>query len=362
MSQPSKPLLTASPTVANVLAHRYEAVFRVMIIVALIAYGVYFWVFVTLDVPRMPGVNLVAIGICGLALKLLDTNRLNSALALMSLLVLGHSAIATKIFGWNADFHLFGLLVINFLLLCPYFSRALKLLIFVTLTASYVVLAFWFRVNPGTPAATPNAVAIFTITNMITLAGVLGFLAHAYASTVTTMTQGLQSLNSKLMQLATTDALTGLLNRRHMREMVELEIARFSRTARPFSIILADVDNFKAINDQFGHQAGDAALMAIAQAFQHSVRTQDQVARWGGEEFFVFLPETDRDEASAVARRVQERLLRVPITHQTHGIQARLTYGIAEYALQQSFDDLISAADRALYAGKAAGKDRIVAA
>lgn len=112
----------------------------------------------------------------------------------------------------------------------------------------------------------------------------------------------------KLRRLATVDSLTGLFNRRHGSYLAEKEIARFQRAARPVAFMLLDVDHFKLINDQYGHEMGDRVLAEIGRLIPAELRTQDFVARWGGEEFLVILPGTEINSALASAERVRDAL------------------------------------------------------
>jgi diguanylate cyclase (GGDEF)-like protein len=153
-------------------------------------------------------------------------------------------------------------------------------------------------------------------------------------------------------QLATIDGLTGLYNRRHFEVVGEAEWKRYRRYARPLSLILVDIDQFKAINDQHGHEAGDAALKRLATLLMEAKRSTDIIARLGGDEFVMLLPETNLQEARAVADRL------VSDTKRMLGIT--LSIGIAEAARTMSgIEALLRPADRALYRAKSAGRNCI---
>lgn len=160
--------------------------------------------------------------------------------------------------------------------------------------------------------------------------------------------------------MAVTDPLTGLFNRRHMNQRLREEEARAARTQVPFSVISVDIDHFKRINDTAGHDAGDHVLRDLAQLLRDMVRTQDIVARWGGEEFLVVLPQTPLEGAFEVAERLR-RAAEATLARGLEGIDTiTLTAGAAEYA--SSVPDCLKLADVALYQGKAAGRNRVVAA
>jgi two-component system cell cycle response regulator len=171
------------------------------------------------------------------------------------------------------------------------------------------------------------------------------------------------SLYEDARRLATTDALTGLLNRRAFIEAVEREQARSDRHAYPLSLLLLDVDHFKRINDEHGHAVGDVVLQGVARVLESVARRSDFVARWGGEEFVVALPQTGEAGARVAAERVRRTLSAA--THKApdcNPLQVTASIGIASSEAPWSIDMLIRAADEAMYAAKARGRDRVESA
>lgn len=169
----------------------------------------------------------------------------------------------------------------------------------------------------------------------------------------------LEKANVTLEALARLDGLTGLLNRRTFNERLEEEFRRAARYALPLSVIMIDVDHFKSFNDQFGHPAGDAVLKATAATLLVESRNTDFVARYGGEEFVVLLPNTELQEAALVAERIRRAI------EETPSPKRRVTASLGVAALSQGFDGgsaLVAAADQALYASKAGGRNRVTLA
>jgi diguanylate cyclase (GGDEF)-like protein len=164
---------------------------------------------------------------------------------------------------------------------------------------------------------------------------------------------------------ATTDQLTGLHNRSHLELVADELVAIALRGERPISCLMIDLDHFKAVNDTFGHGAGDAVLKETAARFSRAVRRSDVLVRYGGEEFLVLLPDTDADGAVTMATRLRISLEATPIMFEQAGhpsvpILARASVGVA--SLTPGIDDaaeLISLADRAMYRAKALGRGRI---
>jgi two-component system, cell cycle response regulator len=159
---------------------------------------------------------------------------------------------------------------------------------------------------------------------------------------------------------AVLDELTGLANRRQAQEMLVREIARAERFSTPIGFVLCDLDNFKDVNDRYGHLVGDEVLRALAAVLMEVVRTTDLAARWGGEEFALLLPSTDVDGAAHVAERAREALEeRTLMTHDGEAIRVTASFGVAAFPEHGRGDDLVAAADLALYAAKRLGKNRV---
>ena len=168
----------------------------------------------------------------------------------------------------------------------------------------------------------------------------------------------LRTMVAHLRERATTDPLTGLLNHRAFHARLDEEIARAARSGRPLALLLVDLDDFRAINNTHGHQAGDRALVAIAAALRASLRAGDSAGRLGGDEFAALLPEADVIEALAMAERARAAVAAVAIPAGDATIRATTSLGVATLPRHaRTRDDLIAAADRAAYAAKDAGKD-----
>ncbi len=170
----------------------------------------------------------------------------------------------------------------------------------------------------------------------------------------------LQVAHRQVEELSRTDPLTGLLNRRGMAERVEREVERGAATGRPLAVVLGDIDDFKAVNDDHGHDCGDQVLREVAAALRLQLRGQDLVGRWGGEEFLVVLPETDLAGGRSVAESVRRRLRECPVTSDGVRVEVRMTLGVSVLEPGQGFEEAVRAADDALLRGKAAGKNRVV--
>ena len=165
----------------------------------------------------------------------------------------------------------------------------------------------------------------------------------------------------KLKKLSREDALTGLLNRRMILERATAEWVRWRRYVSAFSIMIIDADNFKSINDRYGHLVGDQVLRSIANTIKRSIRSVDMVGRLGGEEFVVVMPETSAEGALAASQNIMSHIRQARLRTDDFVIQMTVSIGIATVSLDdKNFDAVLQRADVALYAAKRQGKDRAV--
>lgn len=177
--------------------------------------------------------------------------------------------------------------------------------------------------------------------------------------------QRIHTLEAKLQhlsELVREDQLTGSLNRRGLDDVFERETARSDRRGTPLCIAMLDLDDFKRLNDTYGHQAGDAALKHLVKIVKETLRSMDVIARFGGEEFLILLPETTVEAAAATMTRLQRELTRHFFLHDNEKVLITFSAGVALRLPNEDQGELVKRADRAMYQAKQTGKNRVVVA
>ena len=210
------------------------------------------------------------------------------------------------------------------------------------------------------PATADGAVAVRGIAADVTGRMALERVLKATVGAARREAESLEEARREADHLARTDALTGVFNRRHLNEQLAAALTRAAAGERPPALLLLDVDHFKRINDAYGHAVGDAVLVAVARRVANSVRTTDVAARWGGEEFCVLLEGVHEDDAlHEVAEGVRLRIEAAPI--EVEGVEIAVTVSVGAARATAGLlgaDDLVDAADRALYAAKRRGRNQ----
>ena len=173
----------------------------------------------------------------------------------------------------------------------------------------------------------------------------------------------IETLQAALQEQVVRDSLTGCFNRRYLDETLERELWRARREAYPLSLVFLDLDHFKQINDTHGHQAGDEALVVLAEVLRTDIRREDVLCRYGGEEFVVLLPRMSLELAAQRAERWRQRIAEIRVPFGNVELSFTASAGVAAYPGHGKLpDELTRAADLALYQAKAEGRNRVVVA
>lgn len=170
---------------------------------------------------------------------------------------------------------------------------------------------------------------------------------------------GLLKLAADFEYAATHDALTGLANRREALSQLDEEYQRYLRNGRLFSVVLLDIDLFKSVNDNYGHHVGDELITLVAQTLREQCRKVDTLARWGGEEYLILLPETPSEQALQTADRIRQAISEASVNTGQGLIKTTVSAGVATIRRSESIDRLLQRSDEALYQAKSEGRNRV---
>ncbi len=169
----------------------------------------------------------------------------------------------------------------------------------------------------------------------------------------------LENALAEVQKLANTDPLTGVLNRRSLFDFAHQEFNRVTRYGPPFSILLMDLDNFKKVNDNYGHQVGDIALCTVVKSIKNTIRNVDFLGRYGGEEFLAILPETYGEQALILAERIRKMVASNIIETDQGNLRLSISIGVSTYSIKdRSLDDMILRADKGVYQAKQQGRNK----
>lgn len=263
-----------------------------------------------------------------------------------------HAVLAVLCLGWDSGFHFYLMAVVAVFCVGTNLKPLPKWITMGGMALGYAALRYathhtapWYTV----PAPILHGLEYFNIIAMVMLLAV-GASVHLGA-----VVRG----EKMLLNLADTDPLTGLVNRRRWLDAAQRAQRQMREQQLPFSVLLADVDHFKAINDRHGHAAGDEALRAISGVLRNAVRGVDTVGRWGGEEFAVLLSGIRQHDALHVAEALRERIAAMELRVDGQIVPLSMTVGAAEASPGEPVMAVVQRADAALYRGKAGGRNRV---
>lgn len=327
----------------------------------LLLHGLFLLVFFWLNIYELYLFNIFSLIIFSLALYLNRNGHHYLALWLAYIEVILHASLAIVLLGWSSGFYYYMVAIPPLLFINPNRYLAEKIILSAIPVGLMIVLYTdpfgmfsLYDLNIG-------IIRLLHIGNLIATVALVAYLAHYYSKGVNDSERQLQKLTEAYEELATYDSLTRLLNRHAMLQAIEDEVSRFRRLKKPFVLALGDIDDFKKVNDRFGHHAGDVLLKEFASRMQQRLRRHDVVSRWGGEEFLILLADVTLEEAEVVLNDLRNCLAE-PVRVNNLGHKVTITFGACQYSDTQGVEKTIQFADKAMYQGKRAGKNRVVLA
>jgi len=330
---------------------RIAAVIRSVVWIGVAAHAAFIPMFVWLGHPRLGALNVASVAFWMAAALANRRGRSTLGMWLLTTEVIGHAVLAVATLGWQSGFQYYLVPLIPFVM----FNDRLSGRTVVGISAGVCGVLIALRALAPDGGAAGAVAPLLRYGNLGTPLLFLALVSFYFRRASTTAERRMESM-------ALTDPLTGLLNRRSMEQRLREAAHGFERTGRTFSLVMADVDRFKRINDVHGHAAGDRVLRAVAGLFGERLRGGDAVARWGGEEFLLLLPETELATACEVADRLRAMAETRLSDSAGLGQSVTLTFGVAVFDRPMRVDACLKQADDALYAGKAEGRNRVVRA
>ncbi|MBL4681440.1 MAG: GGDEF domain-containing protein [Pseudomonadales bacterium] len=265
-----------------------------------------------------------------------------------------HAVLATFYLGWDAGFHYYLFSTILFISINHRLNVQVMIFQALLVFAAYIFLYIYTHRTNFEVLAPDYILNTLNFMNVFINFSAFGIQGYFFR------TASIQA-EEKMERLASTDPLTNLFNRRKMEELMSREIVRFQRDKKVFTVAITDIDNFKQFNDNYGHDCGDYVLQEISKLMQESLRTQDLLARWGGEEFLIMLPDTNLIGGKHTIEKLRETIENKYYEYKGVKFSVTMTFGMTIYNGENDIDNCIKHADEMLYAGKRGGRNRVVA-
>jgi diguanylate cyclase (GGDEF)-like protein len=239
-------------------------------------------------------------------------------------------------------------------------KRQKRLISGILLVMSIILLVILMRLDKFVSPYASFMAEVFFTTNLIGVSVMLALTGFLFGLADSHEEKERLLSHQRILMMANTDPLTNLINRRVMTTRIEHEKELVDKGGKPFSLIMVDVDNFKQINDIYGHDGGDFVLINLAHLISLCLRKTDMVSRWGGDEFLIMLPETAGLHGQMVAEKIKNRIAHTPFVYHEEDIPVTITLGVSQCDSFTGVDGTIRKADQALYQGKHGGKDQVV--
>ena len=339
---------------------RVSTLYKVLCIMCILMHMFLTTFFIITDIYSLMILNLISILIYLSSYLLIKSKQFVFVTLVCCVEIVLNVMVSSLFLGWNSGFYFYLFAFVPLCFYCKFRSTTTRFFI-VNLTVVFFLATYFISTNTKelfTIAYYPKVVLY--LTNAFCCFCSLSFLSYIYTKTIVYETSILSQSNKELEVLANTDPLTGLLNRRSMmKALSEIDIKYLSQNTK-FSLILLDIDNFKVLNDKYGHECGDLVLKKICSEIKITLRQDDVVCRWGGEEILILLPKTEIYDAKNVANKIRKRIEDMSYPYKDNNVKATLTAGVSCAAEGFSISDLINQADCCMYKGKASGKNCVV--
>lgn len=311
-----------------------------------------------IGLPENSRIAIPWLALLGALLYFYDSIPIRYTLFGVTSLVISWICIFVVYYGWDCDAQCFSFPLLIILLFSIHTSFAGKLFVGAALPVLGLGLYFYSQACPAKYLLSLGAVHAFQVINTLFTGTAVVVICLIFSTDIQKSARQLLIYNEELKKQATTDALTGLHNRRYMVDMMERYIANHPQGI--FCVAMGDIDLFKRINDTYGHECGDEVLREIAALFKSRLKGKSRVCRWGGEEFFFFMPDLNLDEAKSLISDLNIAVSKLDIRYKDMACQVTMTFGVEENDYVSGLKEIIKRADEKLYYGKNNGRNRVI--
>ncbi len=315
--------------------------------------------FIYVDIGFLTLANIISVTLYVFACFLAAKGRYIATTLLIHAEVSANVLLSMVFLGWDNGFYFYAIAVMPLSFYCPFKSKTTKVLLSVYQVGVFVAGYLINYLHEPHFILDDYIRHIVYMINALLCLSVLIIISYLFATSVQTETQVLSNKNKRLQVLADTDPLTGLYNRRYIISQLEQVHEQFVSLSVNYVILMIDIDNFKSVNDRYGHDCGDIVLKTVSAVIKQTLRKDDIISRWGGEEILVLLPDTEFVSGIIVGEKVRAAIEAVTMTHNGNSISVTATVGVASSQIGTSVLTIINTADMRMYKGKAEGKNRV---
>ena len=313
-----------------------------------------------LKVYAVAAVCSVSVILFLLAYLLVIKNRVWAALPLALFALTMIALFCDYFLGWALGAHYY--LIAGYVLIPASARVSGRAVIFLDGFFLLLYIIFRFLLINAEPLyrLSPELISIINDLNLITAFSAIGVSLFRYRQALIAAEMDLNRAQEKILRNANTDTVTGIASRRAINDTLLQSIRTAGSTGENLVTALADLDNFKIVNDTYGHECGDEVLREVCARFGSVLRKSDAIGRWGGEEFLIILPGAGPDEVVEITERLRQSVCSTPVIYKNISVPVSTTIGVSAYTAGDTDDTLIARADKLLYKGKRSGKNMVV--
>lgn len=334
----------------------------IAISLGLLNHIIFLGIFYKYNITPLYYYNYISIAVFTLLLlTVLKNKNIALIMILAAIEIMIHQSYTVKLIGWEYGFQYYIIAIPALVMLGDFRHLAVPIVFSALSTLVLIIIYFYSLTHPPTFHLEEIKSGLYLF-NLVSVAALITVFSGLFAYTSKQNESILLKTHEQLYITATTDSMTKLSNRMKTFDLIEDQIVRAKRTRKPFTLAIADIDDFKLVNDNYGHDTGDTVIVSIAQLMKNSLREQDIIGRWGGEEFMIILPDTNINDGKIVLEKLRNNIEKNSTIAKGTSINITITLGVAASNYAETIDEIIKLADNALYEGKRSTKNCIVLA